>query len=944
MSRAQNHDEDIIKLLTPTQEHFLKKYILENRLSDELHQLNRPDFCEYLGFPFKSENGKDAKDQLPLLSFFFNNFLTTFPFITNNSKEDQLAFWQDTVQPFVESFNQKHISSSEDRQENVTKRRQVNKKFLSGLLLFYNSVIITEQDLTYLKESHLKASDTGKLDKITGKNDNTPIISSDLDDFHNMSFSNDTAINIVAVRHINKPNTTTGNSSDSSESSVNASWNPFKRFVSAPEKPRHHYEFVIQIVTRTEITNRKYSYERHYISRPYHEFKNFEKQLKKAFPGIISTEGLVLPHKAKHDKGLTEELNINRRSFESEKSEFSLLSGDSDSKLAREKLRMSLRGYLISLTKFPEIVHSPEFKRFMADSHKSFQDLTSQDLADYAIRVEHEQHILKTQLEFQQQITKVIMQLTKDFDSFKENLIKEPGTITEIFNDIGKSGNIKEMSPLLRTFNEWCKLEVAATLYQIFLGQDNSNEWLNKCKKFHFIFPYSMVYGILRFTNPVKITSRIIDLLLLNFPKFSFPSWGSSNEEAELQQKSGGARNLLSMIFIMLLNEDLSGFEKELTILKDEKIDPKFDPFLEKIRSYVDSPYHITSEIKGESIENGEDLLITILKTSLILPVFNDSESTSLLSQVIESFKAYDSLEKEKDLDKSELYLNLKQYWQIQIRSKDKDLFKQLWQEPELTKLIKNFLTIFYQPLMKVFAKSDMHIVFKSFQKFMDDLLKELTQLSKEEMYFLSAIEIFDKLKSLLDNHEDVMWNFIHNVYIKDDQHIFLKLFKWIEEFLVLIRLKFEDESKVKLHMSTQGLGIDNELFMKQLNSRANKVVEKRRLFKEYMEKKSKESMESTQGKLDKQWDDVNNEMFEEVDVTQFGVGSADMDDFNYLHVEDDFNEGADTLERELKRKLFNLERELENFGTSELDKLDIALKPELSTLLKNIPTGLKNN
>ena len=38
------------------------------------------------------------------------------------------------------------------------------------------------------------------------------------------------------------------------------------------------------------------------------------------------------------------------------------------------------------------------------------------------------------------------------------------------------------MSPLLKTFNEWCKVEIAATIYQTFISQDNSSEWFNKVK------------------------------------------------------------------------------------------------------------------------------------------------------------------------------------------------------------------------------------------------------------------------------------------------------------------------------------------------------------------------------------------------------------------------------------------------------------------------------
>ena len=66
----------------------------------------------------------------------FSSFLSTFPFITNNSIKDQQDFWQGTLQPFIESFNSKPISGSEEREEHVTKRRQVNKRYYRDYCYF----------------------------------------------------------------------------------------------------------------------------------------------------------------------------------------------------------------------------------------------------------------------------------------------------------------------------------------------------------------------------------------------------------------------------------------------------------------------------------------------------------------------------------------------------------------------------------------------------------------------------------------------------------------------------------------------------------------------------------------------------------------------------------------------------------------------------------------
>jgi hypothetical protein len=61
---------------------------------------------------------------LPILRFIFVNHVRNFPFLDQAREKE---FWQDKLQVFLESFANKHISSSEDRHEE-TKRRKLALK------------------------------------------------------------------------------------------------------------------------------------------------------------------------------------------------------------------------------------------------------------------------------------------------------------------------------------------------------------------------------------------------------------------------------------------------------------------------------------------------------------------------------------------------------------------------------------------------------------------------------------------------------------------------------------------------------------------------------------------------------------------------------------------------------------------------------------------------
>lgn len=911
---SHNENRGFLDHLNPTQEHFLKKYLLEKRLIEELHTFADPLACRLLGKPFKSTFPDSGLSKLPLLSFFFQNFLVSFPFITNNSEKDQVKFWQGTLQPFIESFNLKPLSNSEERLEGITKRRQINKKFLSLLLLFYNSTLITKQELAYLNESHYKPSDTGKLDKFSnGLQDCTWRYS--LDEYGSMKFQNDLSINIIAVRVIKE---------ETQEVAASESWTRYW-FNSKDSPPKHHYEFIVQVVTRKDVDG-TYTYQLHFIARHYKEFRKFDMALKKAFPGIMSDEVSNLPRKEKKDFGYSSDSR--RSSLDSTFDD----DDESSGHLSREKLRVALRGYLRSVTNATPLVHSPIFHDFLFDKELIFAQLSPRDLKDYNERMSHEETMLKTRYEFQKQTANAMAQFAKDFEDFKKNLIKNPKTISKLFQEIGASSDIHKLSPLFRTFSEWCKLEIAATLYEVFLSQDNSNEWFNKCKKFHRLFPYTIVYGILKFTNPVSVVSKVIDLLLMNIPLFLFPKW------SDTPQKSHGARNLLSLIFITLLGEDLNTYEKELKDLRKSKLGPAYTSFLNRLENYTNLSYTDINLIKDEALEKSQDLLLTILSTKLLEPSLVEREEMLILKEIFRSHERYLKLDKEKDLKSAELYLNLKQYWQIVVRKKDKEIMRQLWEEPELTNLIKDFLTIFYQPLMKLFAKSDVHIVFRAFQRFGDDLVATLTKINNEEIYYLNSMEIYAKLKLLLDKHEKIIWEFIHTVYVKDEQHLFLNLISWIEKFLEMLRLKFTDENLVKMEINTDGIELNQKLAMEQLDARVALVVERRRLFKEYLSTKTSDNI-TPEDRLAQEWENINAQALGNGGGDEFGLHEDDLEEFNNLNCEGELENKSNQTdaEKELARKLRELEESSRRIGTSELDKLDLLVKEELGKVLGRI-------
>lgn len=927
MTEEGTYDLLFINDLTATQEHFLKKFLVEEQLKEELHYLGKPDCLQYLGPPFHT-TGNKADTQLPLLRYFFSNFVATFPLIANNTPQDQEDFWKNTVQPFVESFNEKNISDAVERKELVTKRHQVNVRLLGALLLFYNSMISSKKELQYLHEDHLKPSDKGKLDKLTkrpakvqaGLESFQP--GDSLHDYASMEFVNDVNLNIVAVDIIAQPDL--GRSKP---------WyyNPLRSFSMPDNQP--HYCFVMQVTRRKKVED-DYQYTSHFISRPYLEFNDLEHALRKKYPGVMSTEVNKMPHKLKHDKGVTGDFTDTDSSKDSATSEdLRFANVDATPKYYREKLRLALRGYINSLLAKPEIVHCEVMEAFIDDKDKNFSELSPAQARDHEQRMELEKHRLETQQQFQEHIAKIVYSLSQDFEKFKADLVQQRQLLSKVFEEFGTTLLMEELSPLLSTFFEWCKLEIAATLYQVFLTQDNSSEWLHKLRKFHRLFPYNVCYGVLKYTNPVKVMLRLVDVLLADLPSFG--------------RKKNEVNNMLLMIFVTLLDEDLSEYtkEREKHMTEPPLNAPEYAIFVERILNYVHLDNVSAQEaIKDDAGRKGDNLLMEILATDRLSPQLG-ADDAAVMERIRTSFAAYTELHEHRQVDSTEVFVALRQLWQLEMRARDKQMMKQLWREPELTRLLKQFLTIFYQPLMTVMKKCGIHLVFRDWQHFVDDLMVELTRLDEGDMYYTSSVEMFNRFKQLLDKHQGALWRFMHNLYTRDEDRLFMKLILWIESFLVALRAKFVAPETVLLDMATMSPSqpVNRAAFERELNTRIGVILEKRRAIKVYLQasagapKQRASARRTEQREIDDKWDLLNLRLFD-MKLLDLGLALGDVEEFNLDHIRSKAagDLGDDAGYAELQQKIAHLDLLVDAVSGSELAKLSSAAHAQFCALLRD--------
>ncbi len=83
-----------------------------------------------------------------------------------------------------------------------------------------------------------------------------------------------------------------------------------------------------------------------------------------------------------------------------------------------------------------------------------------------------------------------------------------------LFKEIKEKPSIKDLSIQYQKFAEWLRIEVAATIYHLFLAEDNSPELFAQAKKIHSLIPYTVIKNVIRIANPAMVMSGLLDVFL----------------------------------------------------------------------------------------------------------------------------------------------------------------------------------------------------------------------------------------------------------------------------------------------------------------------------------------------------------------------------------------------------------------------------------------------
>ncbi|KAL8295251.1 hypothetical protein RB597_008577 [Gaeumannomyces tritici] len=743
--------------LTGKQEHYLKRELVSEQVKREIAELNSPTALRRFGAPFKSEFGEVSPldSELPILRYIFVHHVREFPFL---DKAREKEFWQDKLQVFLESFASKGISSSEDRLEE-TKRRKLALKAQKLVELMIVSGVRTSSGFEErIRFSELEIVDRDAID--------TGVLAS----MPEGNYLNGWDANICAVR-----------------------------ITSVKRNIRHHKhsEFILRIKRKGELE--------YFVARRYGDFVKLRNDIRTELPGkvlppiprknksnssaflggllskddddrsSVSSVSTQLTGNASYDGVKT--LSVNRikdhrrtGSGSSRASPRPSMDGrstdgrnspgmkpDGNVLLFRENQRVSLRAFLRSLLHNPQLATTKAMQDFLTHDPITPKD---EDVVDIMRRKEVDEKRVVEQKKFYEIARKRAADLDVYMEQFRQDIVERNG-LTMLFQEIKEKETIQDLSIQYQKFAEWLRIEVAATIYHLFLAEDNSPELFAQAKRIHSLMPYTLMKNAIRIANPAAVMSGILDIFLA---------------------QPFGARSLLQRIFTMTLNDGIRNFQRAIDQLAEKVGDAVF---AEKIKKFSEAEEHVKVAIREEAAADDVDIVVAILRSEFLEPSLTADQIGRLYNAYVAFNSAVENVDDELKQG-AQLFSYLKQLLKLQLRQRDKEMMLHLIEEPVTLQLFRDLFTIFYEPLVRVYKSANVYNSITDFAVFIDDTIQVVEQC-REQDASADPNQTVQAFIDLCQRHEHNFYKFVHEVHTHDNG-LFTQLMGWIEGILEFLR------------------------------------------------------------------------------------------------------------------------------------------------------------
>jgi hypothetical protein len=357
---------------------------------------------------------------------------------------------------------------------------------------------------------------------------------------------------------------------------------------------------------------------------------------------------------------------------------------------------------------------------------------------------------------------------------------------------------------------------VAATLYHLFLAEDNSPELFAQFKRIHSLVPYQVLKNVIRIANPAAVMSGVLDLFLA---------------------QPFGTRSLMQRIFGLAINDGIRSAQKSIDAVV-AKID---EPVLcEKVLAFTRADENVKEAIRAEAQDDQVDVLVVILRTEYYGPELSSEQ----IGQVFNAYVAWNNAVENVDAEMrsgAELFGRLKQLLKMGLRQRDKQMMLEIIEEPTTLQLFRDLFTIFYEPLVRVYKSANVYNSITDFAQFADDAIRVIESAQRQDV----AADPNQTVQAFIDlcaRHEDKFYKFVHEVHIHDNG-LFDQLMGWLEGILEFLRHGPRSGGSLDMNALFQS-GVDSNTIDKDVAIREiNSLIRWQQARKKWHQDKTRQKM-----------------------------------------------------------------------------------------------------
>ncbi|WBW73134.1 mitochondrial DUF3818 and PXA domain conserved fungal protein [Schizosaccharomyces osmophilus] len=683
------------------QRHYLKKELLSLLVEEELAFIGDSSNLVHLGTPFMNKDEPPIPfddSKIPILRFIFKKFVLTFPFL---DPACQTQLWNVSFRNFLSAMYENSVSVLPDDPD-ATYMHKMEMKFHGMLTLLMSRAISCIQGE--------KSIGHDRIDMLS--------IKKQLSQTSIENKKQDLLIAVVAgVREL--------------------SYSTYLR-------NKKTYEYILKVQDEESLI---------YVARRYSDFTKLHHTLVKKFPSAIIPR---LPAKDLHDTHLHDgskfaslDTTQTPSSIGSTKENFSLT-------LQQERMRIGLNYYVNHVLQQDELRNSPEVDTFFHSNPFTPNENVQKDIL---LRQELDLIRTKERKKFIEIASERAKALDKYMDEFKRSLM-ESGGLTSLFTELKEKDSIKDLSPTLQQTLEWVRVNLASTIYDVFIAKEKSSVTFSQIKRMHSIFPYGVIKNIMRFSNPLSVMKRILDTLLA---------------------QPFGMKSLFQRLLSLSLNDNVRAIHKLISKYQSQVNNAEV---LQKIQQQAENPCKEAQEIIRRNEMSPQDYLLYILVSDEVPPRLSEES----IRQVIMDGSAWkEAMDSEVYPEDKTIHERAKRFgftlklMHLYAKQFNKKRSISLISEGSTGEMMKTIVVIFYKPLMKVYKAANVYTSVGDFEAFMEDMLRlvEDTQENPE----VNPTTLVEHYIDLVKRHEDAFYNFVHRVYLHDSG-LFSSLMEWIESII----------------------------------------------------------------------------------------------------------------------------------------------------------------